>query len=114
MADDCIFCSIRDGNVPGDILCRDDTCFVMRDIAPKAPTHLLVIPNRHFTFLSGLTSEHHDMVGGMYQAAHEMAKAEGLADSGYRLVVNQRADAGQVVDHLHLHVLGGRPLRDMG
>lgn len=114
MADDCIFCGVRDGNVPGDLIYKDDNCFVIRDIAPQAPVHLLVIPNLHFTFLSGLTSEHHDMVGGMYQTAHEVAKTEGLVDSGYRLVVNQGADAGQVVDHLHMHVLGGRTLQDMG
>lgn len=93
---------------------RNDTCFVIRDVAPKAPTHLLVIPHEHFTYLVGLTPTHHSMVGGMFKAAHEVAQREGLDATGYRLVVNQGADAGQQVEHLHLHVLGGRPLSEMG
>ena len=114
VADDCIFCKIVAGEIPSDILYRDDFCFVIRDIAPKAPTHLLVIPNDHFTFLSGLTPERDAMVGAMFRAATEMANREGIVESGHRLVVNQGADAGQAVDHLHLHLLGGARLREMG
>ena len=113
MNDDCIFCKINAGEVPSDILYRDDACFVIRDIAPKAPTHLLVIPNEHFTFLSGLASERHEMVGRMFEAAEEMARREGVADGGHRLVINQGPNAGQAVDHLHLHVLGGAMLGGM-
>ena len=114
MSQDCIFCKIGGGQIDSEILYRDATCFVIRDIAPKAPTHLLVIPNEHFTYLAGLAPGHYPMIGGMLKVAHEMAAREGLLEGGYRLVINQGDDAGQQVDHLHLHVLGGRPLADMG
>ncbi|MDA1188652.1 MAG: histidine triad nucleotide-binding protein [Chloroflexi bacterium] len=114
MANDCIFCKIRDGKIPSEILHRDDVCFVIRDIAPKATVHLLVIPNEHFLELTGLTPGHADMISGMFLAAKEMAKREGIDKSGYRLVFNQGSDGGQEVPHLHLHVLGGRKLAAMG
>ena len=114
MAEECIFCRIGRGEVESQILYRDEHCFVIRDIAAEAPVHLLVIPERHFERLTDLTPEHYPMIGGMFRAAQEMAVREGAADTGYRLVVNQGSDAGQVVSHLHLHVLGGRPLRGMG
>ena len=107
MAQDCIFCKIAAGEVAGDILYRDAECFVIRDIEPAAPVHLLVIPNEHFTYLDGLMPDRYPMVGAMFQAAAQMADLEGIAKSGYRLVVNQGNDSGQAVDHLHLHVLGG-------
>ena len=113
MAEDCIFCKIRDGEIPADILYRDDHCFVIRDIAPKAPVHLLVIPNLHIESLQGLSGDERAAIGGMYAAAATLAAAEGVDSSGYRLVVNQGRDADQTVAHLHLHVLGGRPLGDM-
>ena len=102
------------GDIPSEILRDGEACFVIRDIQPKAPVHLLVIPNEHVTFVSTLGPRHEAVVGSMYRTAHEAAEREGVADSGYRLVVNQRSDAGQVVDHLHLHVLGGRRLGEMG
>ena len=114
MDEECIFCRIGAGQVESDILYRDDSCFVIRDIAPKAPVHLLVIPSRHFTFLADLAPADHSMLGAMFEAASELAKREGVADSGYRLVVNQGQDSGQAVDHLHLHLLAGRRLADMG
>jgi histidine triad (HIT) family protein len=113
-SDDCIFCKIRSGEIPGDMLHSDDTCFVIRDIAPAAPVHLLVIPKDHFTHLEGLDAERTGMVGHMVMVARQMAEAEGIADSGYRLVINQKDDAGQLIDHLHLHVLGGEKLGRMG
>ena len=76
--------------------------------------HLLVIPNDHLAHLDGLTADQTDVIGHMFRVAAEMAGKEGLAESGYRLVVNQRDDAGQLVDHLHLHVLGGKKLGRMG
>ena len=112
--DDCIFCKIRSGQVPGDFVYRDDTCFVIRDIAPAAPVHLLVIPNDHLAHLDGLTADQTNVIGHMFRVAAQAADKAGLAGSGYRLVVNQRDDAGQVVDHLHLHVLGGKKLGRMG
>ncbi|MBM3948533.1 MAG: histidine triad nucleotide-binding protein [SAR202 cluster bacterium] len=114
MAEQCIFCKIRDGQVKSNILHRDDTCFVIRDIAPKAPVHLLVIPNEHFTVLTSLTPGHAKMLGGMFIAAQQMAVREGVDKAGYRLVINQGDHAGQQVPHLHLHVLGGRQLTAMG
>ena len=114
MADECIFCDIGAGKIDSEILYRDDGCFVIRDIAPKAPSHLLVIPNEHFTYLEHLTPHFYPVLGRMLTAAAEMAGREGIDASGYRLVFNQREDAGQQVPHLHLHLLGGKPLRDMG
>ena len=114
MADECIFCEIRDGQVPSEILYRDDSCFVIRDIAPAAPVHLLVIPNEHFTYLSGLTPSFNQTLGDMFMAASEMAAREGVTEGGYRLTINQGAHAGQQVPHLHLHLLAGKPLGRMG
>ena len=113
MAKDCVFCKIRDGEIPGDKLYSDDNCFVIRDIAPRAPTHLLVIPNEHFTFLTGLDDRRHAMLGGMFETAEKVAGQEWLS-GGHRLVINQGDDAGQQVPHLHLHVLAGRALGAMG
>ena len=113
MAGDCIFCKIRDGEIPAKVLHRDDHCFVIHDIAPKAPVHLLVIPNLHIESLRGLSGDERAAIGGMYAAAGRMAASAGVDSTGYRLVVNQGRDADQTVDHLHLHVLGGRPLGAM-
>jgi histidine triad (HIT) family protein len=113
-AADCIFCKINSGEIPGDFLHRDEHCFVIGDIAPAAPTHLLVIPNEHLTHLEGLDQARAGLVGHMVMVAQQMAVKEGIADSGYRLVINQRDDAGQLIDHLHLHVLGGQKLGRMG
>ena len=111
MSQDCIFCKIRSGEIKSDIVHRDDTCFVVRDLAPAAPIHLLIIPNEHITRLA---PELHPAVGGMFVAAAEMARREGVDDTGYRLVINQGAHGGQVVEHLHLHLLAGKPLGAMG
>ena len=113
MASDCIFCKIGSGEVPSEVIYRDSHCFAIRDIAPKAPVHFLIIPNEHFTHLSELTPGHGTMVGAMLLAAEEVAVQEGIGQSGYRLIINQRDDAGQMVDHLHMHVLGGRRLGGM-
>lgn len=114
MALDCIFCMIGGGEVESEILYRDENCFVIRDFAPRAPVHLLVIPNQHFTYLTGLAPGFYPVLGGMFAASREMADREGVADSGYRLIINQGDNAGQQVPHLHLHLLGGKPLGAMG
>jgi diadenosine tetraphosphate (Ap4A) HIT family hydrolase len=114
MAEECIFCRIERGEIEADILHRDESCFVIRDIAPKAPLHLLVIPNRHFTYLAALTPDFYPVLGGMFAAAKGMAEREGVSEGGYRLIINQGDAAGQQVPHLHLHVLAGRPLGSMG
>ena len=114
MNQSCIFCKIHEGEIPSDILYRDEGCFVIRDIVPKAPVHLLILPTRHFTYLSGMTPEDEEMIGHLFIVAREMAKKEGLTERGYRLIINQGPDSGQVVPHLHLHLLGGHALGAMG
>ncbi len=114
MADDCIFCKIRDGDIPGDFVYQDDDVMVIRDIAPKAPTHLLIIPKEHVVLGSTVTAGDDATLGSMFRVAEEVAEQEGVAESGYRLAVNQGKDGGQVIDHFHMHLLGGRSLREMG
>ena len=106
----CVFCKIRDGEIPSEILHRDDHCFVIRDINPLAPVHLLVIPLEHFALLAEVESDLDSTMGAMFDAARNMAVSEGVAESGYRLIINQGRDGGQEVLHLHLHVIGGRRL----
>ncbi len=113
MEEHCIFCEIRDGNITSEVLYRDTYCFVICDISPRAPVHLLVIPNQHFTSSDEANHEYRDVIGAMYMAAHKMARVEGVEDSGYRLVINQGLDAGQEVTHLHMHLLGGKRLGAM-
>jgi histidine triad (HIT) family protein len=114
MAEDCIFCKIGRGEIPSELLYRDDTAFVIRDINPRAPTHLLVLPFEHVTYLASFTSEREALLGHLALVAKEMAQQEGLTESGYRLIINQGSDSGQEVPHLHLHVLGGRRLGALG
>ena len=111
---DCVFCRIHSGEIESDIIYSNDNCFAIRDIAPKAPIHVLVIPNHHFTYLTGLTSTHHSMLVGLFEVAKTIAEREGVADSGYRLVINQGDHSGQAVPHLHLHILGGSQLPELG
>jgi histidine triad (HIT) family protein len=111
---DCIFCSIGKGQTPTQILFQDDRCFVIRDITPSAPVHLLVIPNHHMTSLACLTPNQESLVGHMFSTAQEMTRLEGATNAGFRLVINQGRNAGQHVDHLHLHVLGGKLLPALG
>ena len=114
MAEDCFFCKINSGEIPSDILHRDDRAFVIRDIRPRAPTHLLVLPTEHVTYLSTFGAEREALLGHLMLVAREMARQAGLMESGYRLVVNQGPDSGQEVPHLHIHVLGGSPLAALG
>ena len=112
--DNCIFCRIESGVMDADVVYQDDVCFVIRDVAPRAPVHLLVIPRKHFTYLNDLNIFDHTMLGGMFEGAAEAARLADVEDTGYRLVINQGNDAGQQVAHLHLHVLGGARLGAMG
>lgn len=114
MSEDCIFCKIRDGEIPSEKLHADEDCFVIRDINPAAPTHLLIIPNEHFAELSEIGPEPHPAFSSMFAAARALAEEEGVSQSGYRLIVNQGSDGGQEVMHLHMHLLGGSPLRGLG
>jgi histidine triad (HIT) family protein len=110
MTQDCLFCRIYRGEIPSDILYHDDLAFAIRDIAPRAPVHLLVIPTRHFVLADDLDASSEALVGHLFTVGREMARREGIATSGYRLAMNQGDHAGQTVDHLHVHVIGGRPL----
>ena len=114
MSSDCIFCKIRDGEIPSEKLYSDADCFVIRDINPVAPTHLLVIPTQHFSELSDLDSEPNPAFASMFSAARSLAESEGVSESGYRLIINQGRDGGQEVMHLHMHLLGGKRLGGLG
>jgi len=111
---ECIFCRIARGEVPSEVLYRDDRVFVVRDIRPRAPVHLLIIPLRHIAGPAYITPESEPVVGHLFTVAEEMARREGLGTRGYRLTVNVGPDAGQEVHHLHMHLLGGRALGAMG
>ncbi len=106
MSADCLFCRIARGEIPSKKVVEDDTVFAFEDIAPRAPTHVLVVPKKH---VSGVAEGASDpaLLGTVVAAAARIAKERGLAD--YRLVVNNGAGAGQSVFHLHVHLLGGRP-----
>ena len=106
----CIFCKIIKGDIASDIVHRDDNVVAFRDIEPKAPIHILILPVEHIASLSATTDEHRPLIGHMVAVANELARSEGIAESGYRLVINSGPDAGQDVHHLHLHLLGGRKL----
>ena len=107
---DCLFCKIVAGDIPADIVYEDDHVLAFRDINPQAPTHVLVIPRTHIARINDLGAEHAEIVGRMYLAAAAIARNEGIAESGYRTVMNCNADGGQTVFHIHLHLLGGRAL----
>jgi len=110
MAKECIFCNIVAGKVPATILHQDDQVIAFRDISPQAPTHLLVIPKEHITSLVELSAEQKGILAHLVSVAKELAKKEGVAEKGFRLVMNCGREGGQVVPHLHLHLLGGRQL----
>ena len=107
---ECIFCQIIAGKIPGEILYQDEEVVAFRDINPQAPTHLLVIPRKHIVSLADLSEDESPLVGRMVSTANELARKEGIAESGYRLVINSGKQGGQLVPHLHLHLLGGRQL----
>jgi histidine triad (HIT) family protein len=106
----CIFCQIAAGSVPATIVYSSGDVTAIRDINPQAPTHVLVIPNRHVASIASLGPADAPLLGRLFQVIAEIAKGEGLAERGYRIVANTGADAGQTVDHLHFHILGGRSL----
>lgn len=110
MPEECLFCRIAAREIPATIVREDEETVAFRDIDPKAPVHVLVIPRRHISSVNALQGGDAGLVGRMVLAAAEVAAAEGIADGGYRLVLNTGPDAGQSVDHIHLHLLGGRAL----
>jgi len=108
---DCLFCKIAAGKIDADMVHRDNNVVAFRDINPQAPTHVLIIPRNHVPTINDLTGSNVDDVGRLFLAAKVVAKQEGLDEDGYRVVMNCMEGAGQSVFHIHLHLLGGRPLR---
>jgi histidine triad (HIT) family protein len=106
----CLFCRIVAGEIPAQKVYEDEHAIAFRDINPQAPTHVLLIPRRHIASLNEATSDDHKLLGHLMCIAPRIAKEEGIADTGWRLVGNTGAGAGQSVFHIHLHILGGRPL----
>ena len=106
---DCIFCKIAAGEIPSACLYEDESVFAFRDINPQAPVHFLVIPKSHIGSVAELTAENSAVVSKCFEVIAKVAAQEGL-ESGYRVISNCGADAGQTVPHLHFHVLGGKPL----
>jgi histidine triad (HIT) family protein len=106
----CLFCEIIDKNIPADIVFEDDEIMAFRDVDPRAPVHILIIPKKHISGLLDAKESDRELMGRICLAAAEIARREGIDRSGYRLVVNSGPDAGQAVDHLHFHLLGGRSL----
>ena len=107
---DCLFCKIVAGEIPSTKVYEDERVLAFRDIAPMAPTHILVIPKAHIASVNGITAENADVVAHIFTVIPKIAEAEGLTN-GYRVVSNCGADAGQTVHHLHFHILGGRQLK---
>ncbi len=107
---DCLFCKMIAGDIQPDVVYEDDSVLAFRDIAPQAPLHVLVVPRQHLATLNELTPANAGLLGQMYLAAQRIARDAGLAERGYRTVMNCNAEAGQSVFHLHLHVLAGRPM----
>lgn len=110
MSQDCLFCKISSGDIPAEIIHETDSILAFRDINPQAPTHVLIIPRRHVETINDLDAGDREMIGDLFLAAQEIAGAEGLAERGYRVVMNCNEGAGQSVFHVHLHLLGGRGL----
>jgi len=108
MSKDCLFCRIAKGEIPADIVMENDNAVAFRDINPRAPTHILVIPRKHVDSFEH-AADSIDL-GALMLTAAEVARREGLVDAGYRVVINTGTHGGQTVDHLHLHVLGGRQM----
>ncbi|MGZ8582238.1 MAG: histidine triad nucleotide-binding protein [Actinomycetota bacterium] len=110
MDSSCLFCRIAAHEIPAEIVRESDRVVAFRDMNPQAPTHILLIPKEHVISLADLSDHHGDVLIDIAQAATQLARAEGIADSGWRLVSNVGVDAGQTVFHLHFHLLGGREM----
>ena len=111
---DCIFCKIARGEIKANLVYQDETAVAFPDINPKAPVHILVIPRKHIASVTDLTEADETLVGHLFTVANKLAKEQGISNHGYRLVVNYGPHGGQLVAHLHLHILGGRQLLMMG
>lgn len=113
MPEDTIFTKIVRGEAPAEIVYQDEQVTAFRDINPQAPSHILIIPNKTIPTVNDVTREDEAMLGHLFVVAAKLAREEGIADDGYRLIVNCNRDGGQIVFHLHMHLLGGRPMGRM-
>ena len=105
---DCLFCGIVDGHVKGDVVYRDESVVAFRDIRPRAPVHILIVPRKHVATILDLEVNDQTAIGQIFLVIAKLAREQGIAENGFRVVVNSGADAGQTVFHLHFHLLGGR------
>jgi len=110
MPEDCIFCKIANQDIPVELVYQDNLLSAFRDINPAAPVHILIVPKKHIGGVLELTENDAQMLGKVFEVAAGLARREGIAESGFRIVVNSGADAGQSVQHIHFHLLGGRQL----
>jgi histidine triad (HIT) family protein len=106
--EDCIFCRIIAGDIPSKKVYEDDVCIAFHDLSPQAPVHILVVPREHLASLAAAREQHRETLGHLLLSCGEIARGQGLADAGYRVVINTGELGGQTVHHLHVHLLGGR------
>ena len=107
---ECIFCEILEGKIPANILHKDDQVVAFNDIHPQAPVHILIVPVKHFDNLTELKGDDFNIIGHVFKVAADLAEQAGIAEKGFRVIVNSGKEGGQVVGHLHFHLLGGRQL----
>jgi histidine triad (HIT) family protein len=111
---DCLFCKIIEGEIPSEKVYEDGSVTAFHDINPAAPTHLLIVPKKHIAWVNDLVDDDEVTVGHLFTVAKQLANQTGIAESGYRLIINNGPDGGQVVYHLHLHLLGGKKMGRLG
>ena len=109
-ATDCLFCKVASGEIPATLVHEDERLVAFRDISPQAPVHILVLPREHVASLDAAGDDQAGVLGDMLIVARDLARSEGIAEDGYRTVLNVGADGGQTVHHIHLHLIGGRAL----
>ncbi len=111
---DCLFCKIISGDIPSTNVYKDEQVIAFRDINPAAATHILIVPNKHIDSANFLIAEDEQLIGHLFMVAKNLAEKEGIAERGYRLVMNTNQEGGQTVFHIHLHLLGGRQMKGFG
>lgn len=111
MPENCVFCKIVAGESPGQVVYQDDHATAFHDSRPAVPIHILIVPNKHIASISEMRPEDEPLIGHLFSVAKEIAEKENVSRSGYRLIINNGPDANQTVYHVHLHLLGGRPVR---
>ena len=108
---DCIFCKIADNTIEATIVYQDEQATAFRVINPAAPTHILIVPNKHIESVNTLEAEDEQLMGHLFRVARQLAAQEGIAESGYRMITNTGANGGQTILHLHVHLIGGQPMK---